>query len=57
MTDKTEVNLSGVKQSKGVWLVKVCPPADYYISTLMDEISEAITQLFHMLPCLSANTW
>lgn len=23
-----EVNLSGVKQSKGVWLVKVCSPAN-----------------------------
>ncbi|XP_041806339.1 general transcription factor IIF subunit 2-like [Chelmon rostratus] len=36
MTDKTEVNLSGVKQSKGVWLVKV----PKYLSQQWDKASE-----------------
>lgn len=33
MSDKVEINLSGVKQSKGVWLVKVSSPAQ----KMMDE--------------------
>ncbi|XP_076603739.1 general transcription factor IIF subunit 2-like [Chaetodon auriga] len=36
MTDKTEVNLSGVKQSKGVWLVKV----PKYLSQQWDKATE-----------------
>lgn len=30
MSDKVEVNLNGVKQSKSVWLVKVCSAAFHY---------------------------
>ncbi|XP_008275424.1 general transcription factor IIF subunit 2-like [Stegastes partitus] len=36
MSEKTEVNLSGVKQSKGVWLVKV----PKYLSQQWDKASE-----------------
>ncbi|XP_070832777.1 general transcription factor IIF subunit 2-like [Chaetodon trifascialis] len=36
MADKTEVNLSGVKQSKGVWLVKV----PKYLSQQWDKATE-----------------
>lgn len=28
MSDKVEVNLAGVKQSNGVWLMKVSSPAE-----------------------------
>lgn len=31
MSDKADVNLTGVKQSQGVWLVKVCPLKEYKI--------------------------
>ncbi|XP_022596307.1 general transcription factor IIF subunit 2-like isoform X2 [Seriola dumerili] len=34
MSDKMEVNLSGVKQSKGVWLVKVCFSLNAELSAL-----------------------
>ncbi|XP_038550446.1 general transcription factor IIF subunit 2-like [Micropterus salmoides] len=36
MSDKTEVNLTGVKQSKGVWLVKV----PKYLSHQWDKATE-----------------
>ncbi|KAI3355736.1 hypothetical protein L3Q82_004322 [Scortum barcoo] len=36
MTDKSEVNLCGVKQSKGVWLVKV----PKYLSQQWDKATE-----------------
>uniref|UniRef100_A0A665ULZ4 General transcription factor IIF subunit 2 n=1 Tax=Echeneis naucrates TaxID=173247 RepID=A0A665ULZ4_ECHNA len=58
MAEKTEVNLTGVKQSKGVWLVKV----PKYLSQQWDKASEkgevgkiTIRKVFRYVVCFSLN--